>query len=275
MGPDRDERSLFIEYVVEPSNSSGKSTRRPQLPSTWFRRRGQRANYLARQFVSPRWLHGAIPAGKLHSVQVNADCRDDETWRTWLSPIRRWKGSSVLGSLGRRGTCQLLDVLERAVRSSRGPPARPGGARRREERLRLRTARCRSPIRTERPRSSGSTSTSATASCSRPSRAATGRGARAVRAHRRRRGCGAGRPCGGRRAGTPRCTRPRARPSSTSATCRPPSTIRRSSPWWTSATRSSCSRTSRARAAPTSLSRPAYPSDQAARPGRGKRSASD
>src|SRR5271157_3951300 len=47
--------------------------------------------------VSSRCLHGASSVAKLHSVQVNADRRDDDTWLTWLSPLPRLTGSSGAG----------------------------------------------------------------------------------------------------------------------------------------------------------------------------------
>src|SRR5208337_1338111 len=49
-------------------------------------------------FVPSRCLHGASSVAKLHSVQVNADRRDDETWLTWLSPRVRLTGSSGAGN---------------------------------------------------------------------------------------------------------------------------------------------------------------------------------
>ena len=73
---------------------------------------GERQNFT---FVPSRCLHGASSVAKLHSVQVNADRRDDDTWLTWLSPLPRLTGSSGVGSFGRCGACQLLDVPERAV----------------------------------------------------------------------------------------------------------------------------------------------------------------
>ena len=66
-------------------------------------------------FVPCRCLNGASSVAKLHSVQVNADRRDDDTWLTWLSSLPRLTGSSGAGKLRRRGACQLLDVPERAV----------------------------------------------------------------------------------------------------------------------------------------------------------------
>src|SRR5208283_2001843 len=48
-------------------------------------------------FVPSRCLHGARSVAKPHSVQVNADRRDDDTWLTWLSPLPRSTGSSGAG----------------------------------------------------------------------------------------------------------------------------------------------------------------------------------
>src|SRR5208337_1471999 len=50
-------------------------------------------------FVPCRCLNGASSVAKLHSVQVNADRRDDDTWLTWLSSLPRLTGSSGAGKL--------------------------------------------------------------------------------------------------------------------------------------------------------------------------------
>src|SRR5208283_5569355 len=87
------------------SPSLPESPQRPGVVSTGFSITSQgRSNRgitkrTARtsHFVPSRCLHGAKSVAKLHSVQVNADRRDDDTWLTWLFPRVRLTGSSGAG----------------------------------------------------------------------------------------------------------------------------------------------------------------------------------
>src|SRR5271165_5371312 len=70
-----------------------------QLPSARQNRlRALLPSHLANLPFGPsRCLHGASWVGKLHSVQVNADRRDHDTWLTWLSPRVRLTDSAGAG----------------------------------------------------------------------------------------------------------------------------------------------------------------------------------
>src|SRR5271157_2554067 len=145
-------------------------------------------------FVPSRCLHGASWVAKLHSVQVNADRRDHDTWLTWLSPRVRLTGSSGAGkpralrsvpttrcSLTSYVISSMSPGLIPRVRTTRGTPTSS-------------SVQSHSRTRTERRRSSGSTSTSAIASCSRPSRAAIGSKPPSLSRWRRADAPGDGRP---------------------------------------------------------------------------------
>jgi len=107
-GPDLVEWPLYIQYVTEPGDSCGKvnpffpfAAAKPLTILSWpkalnagsSKRAGRMAISrnawppLALMFVPCRCLHGESWVAKLHSVQVNADRRDDDTWLTWLSPL--------------------------------------------------------------------------------------------------------------------------------------------------------------------------------------------
>ena len=105
------------------SPSLPESPQRPGVVSTGFsitsqgrsNRGSTKRTARTSRFVPSRCLHGAKSVAKLHSVQVNADRRDDDTWLTWLSPLPRLTCSSGAGKLRACGACQLLDVPERVV----------------------------------------------------------------------------------------------------------------------------------------------------------------
>src|SRR5271166_695198 len=98
-------------HDAEPGSSAKTSERRNAVKTTGRLRqalahvsretsaRERQANGADSTFVPSRCLHGASSVAKLHSVQVNADRRDDDTWLTWLSSLPRLTGSSGAGKL--------------------------------------------------------------------------------------------------------------------------------------------------------------------------------
>src|SRR5208337_4324764 len=96
---------LFCGWMSVAITFSGMLGRRPTVSDLF--RRPERKNRLPPTassvgdvnftFVPSHCLHGASSVAKLHSVQVNADRRDDDTWLTWLFPLPRLTGSSGAG----------------------------------------------------------------------------------------------------------------------------------------------------------------------------------